>query len=204
MGGLIVAFKFETRWKWAFFSLLSGVVAFIFLILMLLFRSQPSENEHSSISQKKSYFSQGGFTVTTTKENLNHMIGEYLEKQGNKSQSINYKVTLEENLILESELLLLNQKVPLSMVFKPQVVGNGDLLLKHQSFKVGNIPLPVDIVLDLVKESYVFPKWVTIQPQEYSIYLSITQLNPKGNLKVKAVHFDLPKDHIEFKVSFSP
>jgi uncharacterized protein YpmS len=196
--------RFEMNWKWAFLSLLTVVIVIVFVIFMLIFRSQSSENGDMSINQNKSYLTQPGFTVTTTKEQLNYMISEYIGKQENKSQSINYKVTLEENLILESELLLLNQKVPLSMVFKPQVVGNGDLLLKHQSIKVGNIPLPVDIVLGLVKESYVFPKWVTIQPQEYSIYLSITQLNPKGNLTVKAVHFDLPNDHIEFKVSFSP
>lgn len=144
------------------------------------------------------------FTLTTTKGDLNQFLKKYLETEAYKKSNINYSVRLEDRVYLEGTIHALSTNVPFVMAFEPEVLANGDLLLKQKKFSIAKINVPAQILLQLINSNYSFPEGVLILPDQRSIYLSLGKVNPKGKFKVKAERFDLQNDHIQFKVYYRP
>lgn len=144
------------------------------------------------------------FTLSTTKKDLNQFLKQYVEAEALQKDNINFSVRLEEVVILEGAITALNTRAPFVMTFEPQVLGNGDLLLKQKKFSVAKVNLPVQILLQLISKTYSFPEGVLILPDQKSIYLSLTSFNPNGKFKVRAEQFDLQNDHLQFKIFYRP
>lgn len=144
------------------------------------------------------------FTLIATKNDLNQFLKQYLETEALQKDNIDYSVRLQEVVRLEGSITTLSTKVPFVLTFEPEVLANGDLLLKQKKFSVAKVNLPVQILMQLISRTYSFPDGVLILPDQSSIYLSLTSINPNGKFKVRAEQFDLVNDHIQFKVYYRP
>ncbi|MDQ7864241.1 DUF2140 family protein [Peribacillus frigoritolerans] len=62
----------------------------------------------------------------------------------------------------------------------------------------GKMNLPVSYVMNLINERYNMPEWVSISPNDESIYVSLQDMELKSDIRVKAKEFDLKNDDISF------
>jgi uncharacterized protein YpmS len=137
------------------------------------------------------------FTINTNKKDVNKLIDYYVRKES--SGDFEYKVYLDENgVVLLGEIPILGMMIDMKMNFEPTTLKNGDLLLKQNQFSLGRFHLPVPVLLKIIEESYPFPEWITIQPNQQQIYVSLNQMELKNDNRLKVKKFDLEKDQFEF------
>lgn len=139
------------------------------------------------------------FEVKTTREDLTEYINLYLERKG-LTKAYHYEVYLTDTVELYGKLPFFNRELDFKLTFIPITKENGDLILKQESISIGSISLPVSYVMSFIEGQYSTPDWVTIQPDEESIYVSLHEIKWENNLQVKAKNFDLKKNHISFTV----
>ena len=137
------------------------------------------------------------FEVKTTRDDLTQFINQYLESKG-LTESYHYEVFLTDEVELYGKLPFFNREVDLKLTFKPITKENGDLILKQESISIGTIHLPVSYVMNFIDQRYNTPKWVDIQPDSQSIYVSLHEMKWKSNVQVRAKNFDLEKNDISF------
>lgn len=187
-------------WKVAFFSLLVVFLAFI-VTLVALFNHYlpPGEKTNFSIENQINP-SDPIFTVSTTKEQLQPMINRKIS-QSNKLNNIHYKLSFEQkDMVLKGTIKWLNNNINFDVKFTPQVLKNGDLMLKEQSIRLGLFNLPVERVMEYIKSSANLPKWVKILPKKKEVYIALTHIHIKNQFYLKARQINLKNDKIEFSV----
>ncbi|MFE7062290.1 YpmS family protein [Sutcliffiella sp. NPDC057660] len=185
------------NWKVAFFSLLiiNILVAGLAIVLVLL----PKHSNLLRLSQEEADDRQRvSFNIRSDKEDLNKLVEYYLEKE--TKRPLNYEVRLTDRVELRGEMTVFERDIPLTMTFIPQVQENGDVNLKQDSMSIGRLQVPVSMVLKYVGDNYPLPSWVSILPDEQSIYVSLQELELRSDAKVEFTKFDLEKDDIEFKL----
>ncbi len=134
---------------------------------------------------------------------MNKMIQKYIHREG-QSSNMKYRLYLDDKVVLESGLNILGQDIPITLTFIPKVTEHGNLLLIQEEFTLAGFQLPSYHLLELIKNTYTFPAWVSINPEQNHIYLTFSQMNTKGSFKIRAKEFDLPHDKIEFSVYYAP
>lgn len=185
------------NWKVAFFSLLiiNILIAGLAIVLVLL----PKHSNLLRLSEKEADDRQRvSFNIRSDKEDLNKLVEYYLEKE--TKRPLNYEVRLTDRVELRGEMTVFERDIPLTMTFIPQVQENGDVNLKQDSMSIGRLQVPVSMVLKYVGDNYPLPSWVSILPDEQSIYVSLQELELRSDAKVEFTKFDLEKDDIEFKL----
>jgi uncharacterized protein YpmS len=184
-------------WKFAFFSLLiiNILIAGLAIVLVLL----PKHSNLLRLSQDEADDRQRvSFNIRSDKEDLNKLVEYYLEKE--TKRPLNYEVRLTDRVELRGEMTVFERDIPLTMTFIPQVQENGDVNLKQDSMSIGRLQVPVSMVLKYVGDNYPLPSWVSILPDEQSIYVSLQELELRSDAKVEFTKFDLEKNDIEFKL----
>jgi uncharacterized protein YpmS len=194
----------EKRWKAAFIILLLSVISIVIISVLAFFYYFPSVTQTDEINQHRPIKDGAEFTLTTNKEELNLLIHRYLQRKAPTHKRMDYEVYLEESIMLEGIVSVWDRNISFTMSFEPKVLENGDLLLKQKEFQVGRLHVPVDRLLQLIRNTYTFPEWVTIQPDRHSIYLALSEVNPNSEFRIRAKTFDLDKDLIEFRVNYQP
>lgn len=185
------------NWKVAFFSLLiiNILIAGVAIVLVLL----PNHSNLLRLSQgKEDERKRVSFNIRSDKEDLNQLVEYYLEKE--TKRPLNYEVKLTDRVELRGEMTVFERDIPLTMTFIPQVQENGDVNLKQDSMSIGRLQVPVSMVLKYVGDNYPLPSWVSILPDEQSIYVSLQELELQSDTKVEFSKFDLEKNDIEFKL----
>ncbi|MGM0835067.1 MAG: YpmS family protein [Bacillota bacterium] len=185
------------NWKVAFFSLLiiNILIAGLAIVLVLL----PKHSNLLRLSEEETDDRQRvSFNIRSDKEDLNKLVEYYLEKE--TKRPLNYEVRLTDRVELRGEMTVFERDIPLTMTFIPQVQENGDVNLKQDSMSIGRMQVPVSMVLKYVGDNYPLPSWVSILPDEQSIYVSLQELELQSDAKVEFSKFDLEKDDIEFKL----
>ncbi|KAB7673027.1 YpmS family protein [Bacillus sp. B1-b2] len=183
---------FKNKWKWAFFLLVGFLVAFVLVMVFLIF--QPVEQTSSKVSENRK---EVPFKVTTKKDDLTELINYYLEKEG-LTGPVHYEVNLTNEVELYGTLPIFNTNIQMKLTFEPTALDNGDLLLKQKEISIGQLPLPVSYIMSFIENQYKMPGWVDIQPDEEQIYVHLTELKVNNGLKVEVTDFDLVNDHIQF------
>lgn len=183
-------------WKKLFFVLLSCNILFVSLIFILINWPVKDKPLPSPLNDKKEI----QFEVKTTREDLTQFINQYLENKG-LTEAYHYEVYLTNSVELHGKLPFFNREVNLTLTFKPITTENGDLILTQESISIGSIHLPVSYVMNFINQRYNTPDWVTIQPDDQSIYVSLHEMKWKSNLQVKAKNFDLEHNDISFLLS---
>ncbi|MBS4190910.1 YpmS family protein [Bacillus sp. FJAT-49705] len=184
----------KQKWKNLFFLLL-GINLFIIVLLLFLIYSPIEEEKYTSEDVKST--SHVPFKIKTDKQDLNKVINHYLEKEGLTGEN-DYQILLNDEVELRGALPVFSQEIQMKLTFEPIALENGDILLQQKSISVGQLQLPVSYVLKFVRDKYKLPKWVTIQPNEEKIYVSLQKMKLKSDIHVKVDEFDLRNDDIRF------
>lgn len=180
------------KWKTFFFILLSCNIALMIIIGLLIFLPTDShKKENIEIDETGQEIV---FPIKTSKSDLNKVINHYLEKN-----HINYQVVLKDKVELYGTMKIFTQNVEMKVLFEPEALENGDLLLKNPSISIGRLQLPVSYVLKFVRDQYDIPEWVTIIPEEEYVYVSLQEMKI-NNLRTKVNKFDLKNDDIRFSL----
>ena len=185
----------KNKWKAAFFLLLAVMIAVIIFVVFLLFSPANQEPLPTAEHDLKEHVA---FQVSSNKADLNKIINYYLEKEG-LNGPIEYNVYLnDESVVLQGKMKVFTQMIDMEMTFEPEALENGDLVLHQKSISVGKLKLPVSYILKFIRDSYQLPSWVNIQPDEQLVYVSLQDMELKGDMKVRADEFNLKEDDIQF------
>jgi uncharacterized protein YpmS len=187
------------KWKVSFFAILLFNIVLIISIAYLIFAT-PNINETYLTNNKSE---EVHFKVTTSKQQLNSLIRQYLTSN-KKEQKISYAVVLADDITMVGTITAFGKKVSLLMSFEPRVKGNGDLVLEVKSIRLGKLRLPDKTVLKYIKDHYNIPDWVIVQPDKREVYVALNYLELKDNIRLKASTFNLKKDDISFDVGITP
>jgi uncharacterized protein YpmS len=184
----------KNKWKKGFLLLLGINILIIILVSSLILI--PS-NENRKMDQKESNKDTVSFYIKSNKNDLNQLINHYLKKEVAGSPA-DYEVKLGNEVELYGEIPFFSEKLDMKLAFEPLALENGDLLLKQRSISIGRLHLPVATVLQFIRDNYKLPHGVDIRPNQKFIYVHMSQLKLKSDIKVKVNKFDLQKDNIAF------
>lgn len=187
--------KIKNKWKFLFLSLLVINLACVLVFVGLLFA--PADE----LAQKKNEVSKDyvNLSVETNKADLTKVINSFLKKEA-KSTPLQYKVLLTERVMLVGAITVFGKEIDMVMTFKPEVQENGDLRLQQEAFTVGQVSLPVTFVLRYINDYYNLPEWVQIDAKKQDIYVYLSEMEMKSDMKVAVDTFDLSKDELRFNL----
>lgn len=183
----------NVKWKTLFITLLAVNILVIFTILILINLPAKDKEMKPAVSQEEDI----QFQIHTNREDLTRLINQYLDKEG-LTGLMHYEVYLKDEVELYGKMPFFNREVEMKLTFEPIAQKNGDLVLKQKSISIGQMNLPVSYVMNLINERYKMPEWVTINPNEENIYVSLQDMELKSDVRVKANEFDLKNDDISF------
>ncbi|MDG5470570.1 YpmS family protein [Jeotgalibacillus sp. ET6] len=187
----------KNKWKVSFLLLAAVVLLGLIYILYLLF--QPVEQRlPADAAPALPPESQAEFNVTTTKEDLTIVANRFLEEELNGQ--IDFSVALDDLVALQGSLPVFNSQIDFLMTFDAQAMENGNLLLTQESLSLGAIDLPVSNVLKFIEDSYEFPEWVDVQPNDQEIIIQVTEIDVAAGLNVKTNQFNLRDNDISFSI----
>ncbi|GGB65926.1 YpmS family protein [Fictibacillus barbaricus] len=187
----------RNKWKAAFFTLLLFILLIPAAVLFLLFKDPGGGSLDRSMLDSDIRDNQKLLSIHTEKEQVEDLLNKELRK---KAPDVNVYVNLRDEAVLNGSFVAFNQELPYQITFEPEVMDNGDLLLKEKDMQVGRFPLPGDEVFTLIKNTIDFPEWVDVYPADESILMRVTQMPTKPGYAVKAEEFDLKKDSIKLGV----
>ncbi len=185
--------RIGNRWKVAFIILFSSLLVLIvslFVSFYLLF-PKVSEYEHIPIQQSGESF----FTITTTKEKLNHFLAEQIGLGSGRA----FEIFLSEEVILEAVIPLFGRNVPFQLFLAPEV-QDGNLLLRSKQFQIGEFQLPAETLFRVIKHTLEFPEWLTVDPENTFIFLRLNEIEAMETMYIRIIKFDLVNDEIEFEL----
>ncbi|MBN8190650.1 YpmS family protein [Bacillus sp. NTK074B] len=185
----------KNKWKVGFFVLLGTVLLGFVIIVSMIF--MPVKDEALPESTKNED-QQVGFNVETNKDDLNLIIEHYIQEE--MRGPVDYDVQLKDDVELLGSVPVFTSNLDFKLDFEPKALENGDILLKQKSISVGSLNLPVSYVLKVIRDSYNFPEWVKIQPNDELIYVSLKDMKLKSDIKVRANKFNLKEDQISFRL----
>jgi uncharacterized protein YpmS len=187
----------RNKWKAAFFVLLLLIVAIPAAVILLLFTNPTGGHLDRSALDSEIRANQKLLSIHTEKEQVEDLLNKELKK---KAPDVNVYVNLRDEAVLNGSFTAFNQELPYQITFEPEVMDNGDLLLKEKDIQVGRFPLPGDQVFNLLKNTIDFPEWVDVYPADESILMKITEMPAKTGYAVKTEEFDLKKNSIKFGI----
>lgn len=187
----------RNKWKAAFFTLLLFILLIPAAVLFLLFKDPGGGSLDRSMLDSDIRDNQKLLSIHTEKEQVEDLLNKELRK---KAPDVNVYVNLRDEAVLNGSFVAFNQELPYQITFEPEVMDNGDLLLKEKDMQVGRFPLPGDEVFTLIKNTIDFPEWVDVYPADESILMRVTEMPTKPGYAVKAEEFDLKKDSIKLGV----
>ncbi|MFJ7857312.1 YpmS family protein [Peribacillus sp. NPDC097206] len=183
----------KVKWKTLFITLLAVNILVILSILVLINLPAKDSGMKPVVTKEEDI----QFQIHTNREDLTRLINQYLDKEG-LTGLIHYEVYLRDEVELYGKMPFFNREVEMKLTFEPIAQKNGDLVLKQKSIAIGQMNLPVSYVMNLINERYKMPDWVTINPNEENIYVSLQDMKLKSDVRVKANEFDLKNDDISF------
>jgi uncharacterized protein YpmS len=185
----------KSRWKTAFFVLLSVNIIVIIILTALIFLPVNQTYPSDSDSTKDEILAK--LSVQATKNDLDILVNRIIERE-NKDSQIDYYVIFADEVELYGDFPVFDQTVELKLTFQPEALENGDLILKQNQISIGQLQLPVKFVMNFIKDGYHFPEWVEIRPDDKMIYVHLTEIELPNNLRIHAKTFDLVNDKIDF------
>lgn len=182
-------------WKWLFLLLLAAVMG---LGMVVVSRMLTYREDTSQIEQNKGTDVKIG-TFSTTRDQLNDTVAIYLKDY--QTQEFSYKLYASNQLVLfEGEYSLLGQKIPLYIYFQPSKLEDGSVLLSVSEISAGTLSLPRSEILTYLKKNYKLPSFITIDVDNASILIQLSEIENNLGIYVKANTLDLYNDQIIFDI----
>ena len=186
------------KWKTAFFTLLLLFLIIPIAIAVVLFKDPAGGQLDRSSLDNNIGDNQKLLSIHTEKEQVEDLLNKELRK---RAPDVNVYVNLRnDEAVLNGSYIAFDQELPYQVTFEPEVLENGDLLLKEKDMQVGRFPLPGDEVFTLIQKTVAFPEWVDVYPKDESILMRVTEMPTKPGYAIKAEEFDLKKNSIKLGV----
>ncbi|MBH0162601.1 YpmS family protein [Fictibacillus sp. 26RED30] len=186
------------KWKTAFFTLLLLFLIIPIAIAVVLFKDPAGGQLDRSSLDNNIGDNQKLLSIHTEKEQVEDLLNKELRK---RAPDVNVYVNLRnDEAVLNGSFIAFDQELPYQVTFEPEVLENGDLLLKEKDMQVGRFPLPGDEVFTLIQKTVAFPEWVDVYPKDESILMRVTEMPTKPGYAIKAEEFDLKKNSIKLGV----
>ncbi|MED1864685.1 YpmS family protein [Fictibacillus nanhaiensis] len=186
------------KWKTAFFTFLLIFLIIPIAIFIILVKDPAGGQLDRSSLENNLGDNQKLLSIHTEKEQVEDLLNKELRK---KAPDVNVYVNLRnDEAVLNGSFIAFDQELPYQVTFEPEVLKNGDLLLKEKDMQVGRFPLPGDEVFTLIKKTVQFPEWVDVYPKDESILMRVTEMPTKPGYAVKAEEFDLKNNSIKLGV----
>jgi uncharacterized protein YpmS len=192
-----IQIKTKPSWKQLFFGIVGVNVCFV--LFFFIFLLWPLSDTEIPIKEYIEEEPGAEFTITSSKQNLNELVNEYVD-HFMKDKDDKYTVILDEHVQLLGSVEAFQTDIPISITLEPEVQENGDLVLYASDMSLGLLGLPEKKILEYVKKELITPEWVEIDPKNQLIYIGVTQMEVKSNFKVKVQSFDLKNDHVTFRI----
>ncbi len=184
------------KWKIAFFLLIIVIVgsigAFIYWI------TSPSDYVEEPISTEAP-ISGHVLTVDTTKENFEGIANTFIHKAMD-GKPLPLKLTVDDQIVLTSELTIFSLTLPVKMYFNPYVEDNGNIRLEQSSVEVGHLQIPPETVLKLLRDSIDLPPWMIVKPQDEEVLIQLSHVPLSAGMNVRAKELDLEADKIILEI----
>ena len=183
------------KWKIAFFLLLFAIVgstgAFIYWI------TTPAEiAEVEPITPKPTG---NVLTVNATKDDFEGIANTFIEKaMGGKPLPI--QLTVDEQIVLTSELTIFSLNLPVKMYFEPHVEEDGNIRLEQSSIEVGQLQLQPEAMLKLLSDSIDLPPWMIVKPAEEEVLIQLANIPMTSGFQVRAKEINLEEDKIILEI----
>lgn len=188
-------------WKYALLLLVAIIIGgSIFLYTRITENREPLLREESYKQWKAD---DPSFQVQITKEQVNKLINEYLDKFLDNS-SIKYGFLLEEQALFTGDYEFFGETVTFYLYFEPYVLDNGNVLFKAKSLSIGTLEVPISTIMGYIKNHYSIPKWVEIDPKEETILFDLSAIIFKDYFGFQAKQIDLIENNILFDVYLDP
>lgn len=183
-------------WKISFFLLagliLAGIV-YLFSVVAAVSDSDPLPTTKPDTRQYNT------LTVQTTKADFEGIANTYIYQAMDKD-AMAIDLAVEDEIVISSELEVFSYRLPVKMYFNPNVLEDGNLMLKQSSLEIGKLNLPPSTVLKVLKDSEQLPPWMVVRSKEEEIFINLDDLPISGDIKVKAKEIDLQRDEILLEI----
>ncbi|ANU17285.1 hypothetical protein BBI11_09745 [Planococcus maritimus] len=189
------------KWRLAFFVLV--VLNLLAIIGLLLFITTPSD-DFKAYQAESSPPSEGNtVVVNTTKADFEGIANTYIA-DAMEGQPIPLRLSVTDNVSLSTELTVFGVTLPILLTFDPVVLPDGNLLLEQRSVEVGQLDIPPESALKLLRDSVDLPEFMEVMPKDEEVLLSLTDIPINGGVSVRATSFDLEEDDIRLLVTIQP
>ena len=183
------------RWKVAFLLLIALLITAT--VIFVLWIGSPSEK--TIIPEPKAASEGHVLTVKTTKEDFEGIANSYIMDEM-KTRPLPVTLTIENQILLTTELTIFSFKLPVIMRFDPIVEPDGNLRLVQTGVEVGKLEIEPETVLKLLKDSVALPEWMIVRPDEEDVYIDLSRIPMKSNVEVRAKEFNLEQDEITLEI----
>ncbi|MBF0786809.1 MULTISPECIES: YpmS family protein [unclassified Streptococcus] len=185
------------KWKWAFLALVAALLAFSFVIVERISSAREATTS-SSVSKNSSNDEKLG-TFTTSKEQLNTMLADYLKDY--QTDTFSYQVTATTQFLLfEGTYKIWGLDIPLYIYFQPNKLNDGSILLTVSEISAGTLSLPKEEILSYVKKQSQLPEFVKIDASKAAVTIRLTDIENAQKIYVKANTIDLYNNQLIFDI----
>lgn len=184
------------KWKIAFFVLiLALLVGAVWLVSLI-----SSEPEGYGLAERAAATSGGELRVQTTKADFEALANKYIQ-EAVENQPIPLELTVDDQIALVSELTVFTLTIPVQMYFDPIVQEDGNIQLKQDKVDIGQLSIPPEQVLKLLRDSIDLPTWMVVSPADESVFIDLGGLPIDGDFDIRAEKIDLENDEIILSVT---
>ena len=183
------------KWKIAFFLLLIIIVGSIGALLYWI--TSPTKNVE--VEEAPANPSGHVLTVNVSKEDFQGIANTFIATAMD-DKPIPIQLSVEDQVILSSELTIFSLTLPVKMFFEPFVEENGNIRLEQSSVEVGQLQLPPDLVLKLLRDSIDLPRWMVVKPEEEEVLIQLASIPMASGVNVRAKELNLQDDKIILEI----
>lgn len=183
------------KWKIAFILLVLLIVGSV--IGLFYWITSPVDSEETEIETPT--LTGNVLTVNSTKEEFEGIANTFMKK-AMEGKPLPLKLTIDDQVILSSELTIFSINLPVKMYFEPFVEEDGNIRLEQSSVEIGRSKLQPQAVLKLLKESIQLPDWMVVEPAEESVFIYLTNIPMSSGVRVRAKELNLEENIITLEI----
>lgn len=183
------------KWKIAFFLLVIAILGSIGMLFYWI--SSPTDQLEEEIGTKTP--AGNILTLNSTKDDFEGIANTFMKK-AMEGKPLPLQLTLEDQVVLSSELTIFSLNLPVKMYFEPFVEDNGNIRLEQSSVEVGDLQLPPETVLKLLRDSIELPKWMIVKPKDEVVLIQLASIPMASGVHVRAKELNLVEDIITLEI----
>lgn len=184
------------KWKIAFLGLVLLLVLAIVYVGSLL----TGTSESYTLTDRPDPAEGGQLFVETSKQDFEKLANKYIQ-EAVRDQPIPLQLVVEDKIALTSELTVFSLTIPVQMYFDPVVLEDGNIQLVQNQVDIGQLSIPPEEILKLLRSSIDLPNWMIVSPADESVFIDLGGLPIDGDLDIRAQEIDLENDEIILSVT---